>query len=120
MYLILTLLINASALILTAYLVPGFGVSNFATALLAAIVLGVVNTFIKPVLMILTAPLTILTLGLFSFVVNAVMLWIVALVVPGLTISGWMPAILGAIVLSVISTGLSMLFKDLGIAKKKK
>ena len=120
MYLVLTLLINASALILTAYLVPGFGVPNFATAILAAIVLGVVNTFIKPVLMLLAAPLTILTLGLFSFVVNAIMLWIVAYIVPGLTIDGWMPAILGAIVLSVISTGLSMLVKDLGLGKKKK
>ena len=113
MYLVLTLLINASALILTAYLVPGFGVSNFATALLAAIVLGVINTFVKPILTIITLPINFLTLGLFTFVINAVVLYLTTLVVPGFMIDGMLTAILGSIVLSIVSTILSHLAKEL-------
>ncbi len=113
---IVALVLNALALMATAYIVPGFRVTDFTTALLAAIVLGVVNTFIKPVLALITLPITIITLGLFSFIVNAVVLFIVSAVVPGLKIDGWIPAILGAIVLSVVGTVLSTLLKD--IAKK--
>lgn len=117
MYILLSILLNALALIVTAYIVPGFNVVNFQSALLAAIVLGLINTFIKPVLLFLTFPLTIVTLGLFIFVVNAIVLWMASAVVPGLTIDGWLPAILAAIVLSVVSTGLTMLVKD--VAKGK-
>lgn len=114
MQIIITLLLNSAALIITSYLVPGFSVSDFQTAILAAIVLGVINTFIKPALLFLTAPLNLLTLGLFTFVINAVVLWLVSVFVTGLMIDGWVPAILAAIVLSVISTALSSLLKDLG------
>ncbi|MBI2011132.1 phage holin family protein [Candidatus Daviesbacteria bacterium] len=114
MNILISLLLNAAALIVTAYIVPGFQVSDFTSAILAAIVLGVINTFIKPVLLVLTAPINLLTLGLFTFVVNAVVLWLVTLVVPGMTIDGFLPAILGAIVLSVVSTALSSLLKDFG------
>lgn len=116
MYIILSILLNALALLITAYIVPGFNVANFQSALLAAIVLGIINTFIKPILLFLTFPLTIVTLGLFIFVVNAIVLFMASAVVPGLTIAGWLPAVLGAIVLSVVSTGMSMLVKD--VAKK--
>jgi len=116
---IVALILNAVALLATAYIVPGFHVIDYTTALLAAIVLGIVNTFIKPVLSFITAPLTVVTLGLFAFVVNAVVLFIVASVVKGLTIDGWVPAILGAIVLSVVSTILNTVFKDLGKLKLK-
>ena len=109
MRLLISLLLNTLALIITAYIVPGFQVANFQSALLAAIVLGVINTFIKPVLLFLTLPLTVVTLGLFVFVVNAIVLFLTSYFVTGLTINGWLPAILGAIVLSVISTILSML-----------
>ncbi len=119
LHLVLSLVINALALLATAYIVPGFHVSSFTTALLAAIVLGVVNTFIKPLLLFLTAPLTFLTLGLFAFVVNAIILWLVAAVVKGLTIDSFLTAILGAIVLSIVSTVLSTLVSDL-LAKGKK
>ena len=86
--------------------------------MLAGIVLGVVNTFIKLLLSFVTLPLTVITLRLFAFVVNAIVLFIVAYIVPGLEINGWMPAILGAVVLSVVSTILSSVLKDLGkIAK---
>ncbi len=114
MQIILSLVLNAVALIATTYIVPGFHVASFTTAILAAIVLGVVNTFIKPVLSFITAPLTVVTLGLFAFVVNAVVLFIVSAIVPGFTLNGWVPAILGAIVLSVVSTVLNAIFKDLG------
>ncbi len=119
MQIIIALVLNALALLATAYVVPGFHVTDFTTAVLAAIVLGVVNTFIKPVLSFITSPLTVVTLGLFSFVVNAVVLFIVAAVVKGLTIDGWVPAILGAVVLSVVSTILTTVFKDLGKLKLK-
>lgn len=114
MKLILSLILNAAALLVTAYLVPGFYVASIQTAILAAIVLGVINTFIKPFLSLISAPLTILTLGLFAFVVNAIVLWMAAAVVPGFELAGWWSAILGAIVLAVISTALSMILKDLG------
>jgi len=115
---ILALILNALALIVTSYIVPGIEVANFTTAILAAVVLGVVNTFIKPILSFITAPLTIVTLGLFTFVVNAVVLFIVSAVVPGVNVEGWVPAILGAIVLSVVSTVLNSILKDLGKLKK--
>lgn len=114
MQILIALVLNAVALLATAYIVPGVQVQNFTTALLAAIVLGIVNTFIKPILSFITAPLSIITLGLFSFVINAVMLFIVASIVKGLTIDGWLPAILGGIVLSVVSTVLNAVLKDLG------
>lgn len=114
MYILVSILLNALALILTAYIVPGFAVANFTTAVLAAIVMGILNTFIKPVLLLLTFPLTIITLGLFIFVVNAIVLWLTAAIVGGITISGFLPAVLAAIVLSVVSTALSMLVKDFG------
>lgn len=117
MQIIVALVLNAVALLATAYIVPGFRVDNFTTAVLAAIVLGVVNTFIKPVLSFLTAPLSVVTLGLFAFVVNAVLLFIVAAVVKGVMIDGWVPAILAAVVLSVVSTALSMLLKDVSKLK---
>ena len=119
MQIIVALVLNALALIVTAYVVPGFEVADFTTAILAAIVLGIVNTFIRPVLAFMTAPLTIISLGLFAFVINALMLYIVAYFVPGITIAGFVPAILAAVVLSVVATALSMLLGDLAKLKLK-
>lgn len=114
MQLLVALVLNALALIVTSKIVPGFEVSDFTQAVLAAVVLGVVNTFIKPILGFITAPLSIITLGLFAFVVNAVVLFIVSAVVPGFHVNGWTPAILGAIVLSIVATVLSAVLKDVG------
>lgn len=114
MQLIVALVLNALALLATAYVVPGFHVDNFTTALVAAVVLGVVNTFIKPILSFMTAPLSVVTLGLFAFVVNAVVLFIVSYFVPGFKVDGWVAAILGAVVLSVVATVLSSVLKDVG------
>ena len=113
MNILITLFLNALALLATAYLVPGFKVDSFTTALLAAIVLGVINTFVKPILTIITLPINFLTLGLFTFVINAVVLYLTTLVVPGFMIDGMLTAILGAIVLSIVSTILSHLAKEL-------
>ena len=116
MHLLISLLLNSLALFLTDKLVSGFEIKDFVTAILLAIILGFLNTFIKPLLVLLTAPLTFITLGLFIFVVNAIVLGIAAYIVPGVTIEGPFQAIIAAIVLSFISTVLSMLARDL---KKK-
>ena len=114
MHFIIALLLNAAALIITSKIVPGFVVSGFGSALVAAIVLGVINTFIKPILLILTIPINILTLGLFTFVINALLLAIAAGIVPGVIIDKfWPTAIIAALVLSVVSTILSALAKDI-------
>ena len=116
MGILLSWVINASALMLTAYLVEGFHVDGITSALLAAIVIGFINTFIRPILILLTAPINLITLGLFTFVINAVVLWITSMVVPGFGVESPMWALLAAVVLSFISTLLSHLLKD--IAKK--
>lgn len=114
MQILISIVLNALALMATAYIVPGFKVADFTTAVLAAVVLGVINTFIKPVIGFISLPLTIVTLGLFTFVINAVCLFLVSAIVKGVMIDGWIPAILGAIVLSIVSTILSSLVKDIG------
>lgn len=119
MQLLIALVLNAVALIATTYVVPGVKVDNFTTALLAAVVLGVVNTFVKPVLSYLSAPVTTVTLGLFTFVINAVVLMLVSAIVPGLMIDGLVAAILGAVVLSVVSTVLASVLTDVAKLGKK-
>lgn len=100
---ILTWLAAALALFLTAQVVPGFKVDSFTAALIGAVVLGFVNAIVRPLLVLFTLPFTILTLGLFLFVVNAIAFWIVASLTPGLSVSGFLPAFMGAIVLSIAS-----------------
>jgi putative membrane protein len=89
---------------IVAHLVSGFTVSSFGTALLASLIIGLVNATIGLVVKILTLPLTIVTLGLFLLVVNALMLMLAASIVPGFHIQGFLPAFLGAIVLAVVGT----------------
>ena len=102
-------LINAVALIAVAYLMPGIAVSSFGAALVAALVLGLVNALVRPVLVLLTLPVTILTLGLFIFVINGLLFWAVGSLVPGFHVAGFWPGVFGAIVFSVISWLLSAL-----------
>jgi putative membrane protein len=94
--------VSALALMTTAYLVRGFQVDSFLAALMAAIVIGIANVFIWPVLIFLTLPLNVLTLGLFTFVVNGIVLKICAAAMPGFSIKSWGSAIFGAIILSVV------------------
>ena len=109
MRLLLTWLINAIALIALPYVVSSITVDSFLTALLVAIVLGFVNAIIRPILVILTLPVTILTLGLFIFVINGLLFWAVGSFVPGFHVGGFWPGVFGAIVYSLISWVLSSL-----------
>lgn len=104
---LITWLLTAIALGITAYLVPGFTVSNWVAAAIAAIVLGLVNAIVKPILVILTLPLTIVTLGLFLFVVNAITIWLAGALTPGFTVAGFIPALLGSIVLTLVASVLN-------------
>lgn len=96
-------IVNTLALLLVSYLVPGITASSVVALLVAALVLGLLNAVLRPVLVLLTAPLWIVTFGLFLIVVNALMLWLAGVLVPGFTVEGFVAALLGAIVLSVIS-----------------
>lgn len=109
MRLILTWLINTVALMALPYLMHSVTVSNFTTALIAALVLGLVNTLIRPVLVVLTLPVTFLSLGLFVLVINALLFWLVATLVDGFHVAGFWSAFLAAILYSVISWALSTL-----------
>jgi len=103
MGILINLLINGLAVYITAHVLPGVAVDSFFTAIIVSIVLGIVNTFIKPILFILTLPATLLTLGLFTFVINALMVYLVATFVPGFHINGFWSALFFSIVLSLIS-----------------
>jgi len=96
-------ILSALALLLVAHIVPGFEVGSFGAALVAAVVVGLVNATLGLLLKVLTLPLTIFTLGIFWFVINAFMLKIAASLVPGFMIQGFLPAFLGAVVLSLIN-----------------
>ena len=109
MKLLLVWLINAVALMAVAYLLPGISVDSFVTALIAALVLGLVNAVIRPLLVILTLPVTVLTLGLFIFVINGLLFWFVGSFISGFVVSGFLPALLGAILYSIVSWALSAL-----------
>ncbi len=105
-------LVNAVSLLIVAHFVPGFKVADFVTALIAALVFGLVNATLGTVLKILTFPLTILTLGLFLIVINALMLKLAAYIVPGFVVANWTAALLGAILLTLISGFLHWLTHD--------
>ncbi len=108
-HLIVKVLINAAALMFTSNLIDGIYVDGFGSVLVAAIILGIVNAIIRPLLLILTLPLNVLTLGLLTFVINGFMLKLAAAVVGGFDVVGMWPAIVGALVLSVVSTVLNWL-----------
>ena len=107
MALLLVWLINTVSLIAVAYLMPSIRVDTFVTALIAALVLGLVNAIIRPILVLLTLPVTLLTLGLFIFVINGLLFWLVGSFVKGFVVDGFWAGFLGAIVYSVISWLLS-------------
>src|SRR5512145_2474740 len=96
-------LVITAAILLCASILPGIRVASLTTAVIAAAILGIINTFLRPVLLILTLPLTILTLGVFAFVLNALMLLLVAYFVPGFEVDGFFSAFLGALIISVVS-----------------
>ena len=109
MRLLLVWLINAAALLALPYLLPSISVEGFASALVAALVLGLVNAVLRPILVLLTLPVTLLTLGLFIFVINGLLFWFVGSFIRGFHVQGFWPAVFGAIVYSIISWLLSSL-----------
>jgi putative membrane protein len=107
MRLLLAWLINTAALLALPYLMSSIRVDSFAAALIAALVLGLINTFIRPVLILLTLPATLLTLGLFIFVINGLLFWAVGSWIEGFHVAGFWAAVGGAILYSIISWALS-------------
>lgn len=109
MRLLVTWLINAAALFAVPYLLQSVRVESFPAALFAVLILGLINTLIRPILVLLTLPVTVLTLGLFIFVINGLLFWLVGSFVSGFYVAGFWSAVGGALLYSVISWALSSL-----------
>ncbi len=109
MRLMLLWILNAVALLAVTYLMPSIQVSGFGTALVAALVLGFINTLVRPVLAILTLPITVLTLGIFYLVLNGLLFWLASALLPGFDVAGFGSALIGAILYGVIAWALSAL-----------
>ncbi|XOT96555.1 phage holin family protein [Alcaligenes pakistanensis] len=107
MTLLLVWILNAVALLVVAYILPGIAVASFGSALIAALVLGLLNTLVKPLLIVLTLPITIVTLGLFLLVLNALVFWFAGSILKGFQVEGFWWAVIGAIVYSLVSGLLS-------------
>lgn len=97
-------LISAVAILVTAYVLPGVQVSGFLSAFVLAIILGVINVFLRPILLILTLPLTVFTFGLFALVINALLVMLASYIVPGFVVSGFGWAFVFGIVLALVSS----------------
>ena len=104
------LLLNGVAILIAAWFLPGLSIASPAAALLAGAILGVVNALVRPVVFVLTLPFTLLTLGLFIFVINALCLGLTAALVPGFQVAGFWAAFFGALLVSVVSWILNGLF----------
>lgn len=109
MRLILLWILNAIALLAVAYLLPAIHVASFGAAMVAALLLGLVNAIVRPLLLLLTLPVTLLTLGLFIFVVNGLMFWLAGSLIEGFAVGGFWPAVFGSLLYSVVSWVLSSL-----------
>jgi len=112
MRLLLLWILNAIALLAVTYLLPSIQISGFGTALLAALVLGFINTLVRPILAILTLPITVLTLGIFYLVLNGLLFWLASALLPGFQVEGFVPAMIGAILYGVITWVLSALIPN--------
>lgn len=112
MRLLLVWALNAVALLLVAYIIPGVHLEDFYSALVAVLALGLVNTLLRPIFIVLTLPVTLLTLGLFLFVVNALLFWFVGDILSGFRVDGFLSALFGSIVYSVASWLLSSIIKN--------
>ncbi len=108
---ILTWIITALSLLITAYLIPGIIIEGFTVAAIATLVMGLINAVVRPILLLFTLPLTILTLGLFLLVVNAISFSLVSYFTPGFTVNTFWDALFGSIILSVISSFLNKIFQ---------
>ncbi len=113
----LTTLVTALSLLVVDLVVPGVDLATFPAALIAALSLGFVNAFIKPILSVLSLPINFLTLGAFSLIVNGICFWLASLLVPGFGVHGLLALILGPVVLSFASTFLNKYFAEKGIGQ---
>lgn len=111
---LLRVVVNAATIALAAALIPGITVRGALAALVAGLVLGLINAIVRPILIVLTFPLTLVTLGLFLFVLNALCLWLTSALVPGFDVAGFWSAFLGALLLSVVSWLLTAFVSDAG------
>jgi putative membrane protein len=107
-------LVNALAIWLATEIVPGLTARSGVTVLVAALVLGLINAVVRPILLVLTLPLTLVTLGLFLFVLNAICLWLTSAIVPGFEVRGFWPAFWGALVVSAVSWVVNGFLSDRG------
>ncbi|MEK7460352.1 MAG: phage holin family protein [Patescibacteria group bacterium] len=105
-------IIVALALLALPSIVPGITISEFGTALIVALIWGLANLIVKPVILLVLLPITIITLGLFTFVVNALLFWGIGSFVEGFEVSGFVPAFFGALIMSVVGVLVNMLLKD--------
>ena len=111
---VIRVLVNAAAILLAAHVVPGIEVRSLTTAAIAGLVLGLVNAIIRPILVVLTLPFTLVTLGFFLLILNAFCLWLTSVVVDGFTVQGFWAAFLGALLISVVSWVLTAFVSDAG------
>lgn len=102
--LVMRWVVSALALYIVSKILPGMHLTGFGSALIAVLIIGLVNALIKPILFLLTLPVTIITFGLFSFILNALMLMLASAITPGFKIDGFVTALLGSILISVITT----------------
>lgn len=112
MKLLLRWLISAVALMLVAYYVPGVRVAGVYTALIAALIFGLINALIRPLAILLTLPLNVVTLGLFTLVINALMFWLASTIVKGFYVSGFWPAFWGALIMWIVAWLTNMLLSN--------
>ena len=110
---ILKWLCSAAALLGVAYLYPGVVVTSFTSALIAAAVLGILNTIVRPLLVLLTLPVTVITVGLFLFVINALMFWAAASLLDGLNVTGFTAALIGSLLYSVLQLAIEFVLERL-------
>ena len=110
MKLLLIWFLNALALLTVAYVLPGITVDGFRAALVAALILGLINTLLRPLLILLTLPVTMVTLGLFILVINGLLFWFAGSVLKGFEVNGFWVGVIGALLYSVFSSVLAMIF----------
>jgi len=112
MGIIFSLLVNSIAVYATGYILPGIHINDFVTAVIVAVVLGVLNTFVKPILIILTLPINIITFWLFTFVINAALVMLASAIVPNFKVDSFLWALAFSLVLSIVSSFLNSLAKS--------
>lgn len=113
MSLFLRWILFAAAILLTAWIIPGISVEGIKAALIVSIVLGIINALIRPLFLLISLPINILTLGLFTFVINALMLILTGYITPGFTVDGFWSAFFGSIILVILGSGINRIaFKE--------